>query len=121
MHTSTKRPTATYAMRQPTVTIIHAMTGTRRLIPVMLALPSNDTAVPRFLLNQRETTALATTGPVAASPSDASAPYTMASCQRFWQRPVAASDAAKRIDPQVVTTRAPKRSTRVPTHGMNAP
>src|SRR5262245_55928859 len=108
-------------MRQPTTEIIHATIGTRRLMPVMLALPSSDTAVPRRLLNQREITVLATTGPVAASPREARPPYTIASCQRFVQRPVAASDAAKRIAPAVVTTRAPRRSTSVPTHGMNAP
>ena len=52
-------------------------------MPLMLALPRTDTAVPRFLWNHRETTAFATTGPVAARPSDAIAPYTSASCQRF--------------------------------------
>ena len=43
-------------------------------MPVIEALPSSDTAIPRRRLNQRDTTALATTGPVAASPTDASTP-----------------------------------------------
>jgi len=52
----------------------HATTGTSRLMPVIAALPSKDTAVPRRRTNQRVTTALATTGPVQASPSEASTP-----------------------------------------------
>ena len=39
-------------------------------MPVIAALPSRETAVPRRRTNQRVTTALATTGPTAASPRD---------------------------------------------------
>ena len=48
--------------------------GTSRLMPVIDALPSTDSAVPRRLLNQRATMPEATTGPVPASPSGTSTP-----------------------------------------------
>ena len=67
--TSTSPAMAMYATRQPFVRISHVTNGTSRLIPVIDALPSNESAVPRRLLNQRATTPEAITGPVTASPS----------------------------------------------------
>ena len=55
--------------------------GTSRLIPVIDALPSNESAVPRRALNQRATTPEAITGPVTASPRGRSTPYTTAKSQ----------------------------------------
>src|SRR5882724_12509185 len=77
------------------VMMSQATTGTRRLMPVMAALPSRETAVPRRRTNQRLTTALATTGPTAARPREARTPYTSASCQRLAQSPVKAREAAR--------------------------
>jgi hypothetical protein len=74
MPRSTAAPSTTYDVRQPKVMISHATTGTSRLMPVMAALPSTETAVPRRRTNQRVTTTFATTGPVHASPSAASTP-----------------------------------------------
>ena len=43
-------------------------------MPVIEALPSTESAVPRRLLNHRATTPEAITGPVPASPSGTSTP-----------------------------------------------
>jgi len=60
--------------RHPSVRISHMATGTSMLIPAMEAPPSSPSAVARRRVNQRETTAEATTGPVAARPSAISTP-----------------------------------------------
>src|SRR6266566_2890046 len=54
--TRSRTPAAmtTYVRRQPVVRISHVTAGTSRLIPVIDALPSTDSAVPRRLLNQRD-------------------------------------------------------------------
>src|SRR5262249_44748977 len=65
---------ATYVIRQPTLRMSQVTSGTSRLIPVIDALPSTESAVPRRLLNQRATTPDAITGPVPASPMGTSTP-----------------------------------------------
>ncbi len=64
----------TYVMRQPLVRMSQVTAGTSRLMPVIEALPSTESAVPRRLLNHRATTPEAITGPVPASPSGTSTP-----------------------------------------------
>ena len=64
----------TYVMRQPVLMMSHVTAGTSRLMPVIDALPSTDSAVPRRLLNQRATMPAAITGPVPARPSGTSTP-----------------------------------------------
>ena len=64
----------TYVVRQPVVRTSHVTAGTSRLIPVIDALPSTESAVPRRRLNQRATTPEAITGPVPARPSGTSTP-----------------------------------------------
>src|SRR5262249_36026612 len=98
-----------------------ATTGTSRLIPVMAALPRMEMAKPRRRMNHRLTTALATTGPTADSPSEASQPYTSASCKRWVQSPVRAREMASSTEPAEVMMRGPKRSTSEPIHGMKSP
>jgi hypothetical protein len=67
-------PITTYVMRQPRVMMSQVMAGTRRLMPVIDALPSTESAVPRRLLNHRATTPEAITGPVPARPMGTSTP-----------------------------------------------
>ena len=69
MATRTSPAIATYVNRQPFVRMSQVTSGTKRLMPVIDALPSSESAVPRRLLNQRATTPEAITGPVTASPS----------------------------------------------------
>ena len=64
----------TYVNRHPLVMISQVTAGTSRLMPVIEALPSTESAVPRRLLNQRATTPEAITGPVPARPSGTSTP-----------------------------------------------
>src|SRR4029453_11126641 len=64
----------TYVVRQPVVRMSQVTAGTNKLMPVIEALPSTDSAVPRRLLNQRATTPEAITGPVPASPRGTSTP-----------------------------------------------
>ena len=74
--TSTRTAAAmyTYVIRHPPVRISQVTAGTSRLMPVIDALPSTESAVPRRLLNHRATTPEAITGPVPASPSGTSTP-----------------------------------------------
>ena len=72
-----------YVVRQPVVRMSHVTAGTSRLMPVIDALPSTESAVPRRRLNHRATTPEAITGPVPASPRGTSTPYTAANSQTF--------------------------------------
>ena len=72
--TRTAPAMTTYVNRHPLVRISQVTAGTSRLMPVIDALPSTESAVPRRLLNQRATTPEAITGPVPASPSGTSTP-----------------------------------------------
>ena len=63
-----------FVNRNPLVSISLVTGGTSRLMRVIYALPSTESAVPRRLLNQRATTPEAITGPVPASPSGTSTP-----------------------------------------------
>src|ERR1051326_8044172 len=74
MTTSTPAPISMYVWRQPVARMSHVTSGTSRLIPVIDALATTESAVPRRLLNQRATVPDATTGPVSASPNESSTP-----------------------------------------------
>src|SRR5438552_15271906 len=65
----------TYVIRDPLVRMSHVTAGTSRLIPVIDALPSTESAVPRRLLNHRASTPEAITGPVPARSCGTSTPY----------------------------------------------
>src|SRR5712691_290181 len=80
---STPTAMSTYVVRQPVVRMSQVNSGTSRLIPVIDALPSSESAVPRRALNHRATTPEAITGPVTARPSGRSTPYTRAKSQTF--------------------------------------
>lgn len=71
--------------------------------------------------NHRDTTVVATTGPVAASPRARPSAYTRKNCQRLPTSPVAAAAAASTKVPAIATLRAPTRSAIHPTTGMQAP
>ena len=64
----------TYVVRQPWLSTSQVTAGTSRLMPVIDALPSTESAVPRRRLNQRATTPEAITGPVPARPSGTRTP-----------------------------------------------
>src|SRR5215831_18205082 len=105
-------------MRQPVLRMSHVTAGTIRLMPVIDALPSTDSAVPRRLLNQRATTPEAITGPVPASPSGTSTPYTAANSHTLRTMAVITSEITSSTVPTDVTTRTLKRSSNMPTIGL---
>src|SRR2546425_1320120 len=77
----------TYVVRHPVVRMSQVTAGTSRLIPVIDALPSTESAVPRRLLNHPATTPEAITGPVPASPNGTSTPETTADSQTLCTNP----------------------------------
>src|SRR6185436_11480779 len=104
----------TYVIRQPPVMMSQVTAGTSRLMPVIEALPSTESAVPRRLLNHRATTPEAMTGPVPASPSGTSTPYTRANSQTLRTRAVSTSETTSRTVPTEQTKRTLKRSSAMP-------
>ena len=95
--------------------------GTSRLIPVIDALPSTESAVPRRLVNHRATTPEAITGPVPASPRGTSTPYTAANSQTLRTIAVSTSEAISSTVPTEVTMRTLKRFRAMPARGMKTP
>src|SRR5260370_18429676 len=93
----------TYVVRQPVVSKSQVTAGTSRLIPVIEALPSTESAVPRRLLNQRATTPEAITGPVPARPRGTSTPYTAVNSQKFRTIAVTTREATTSHVPAGVT------------------
>ncbi len=64
----------TYVFRQPMVRTHHIVDRHQRVMPAIEAEPSSESAVGRRRVNQPRCTAAPTTGPVAASPIEATTP-----------------------------------------------